>query len=148
MQYHSTWGWPKDSLCLIFHAFVSSHLNHAGAGWQPYICGSNKKKLNRLQNRALRAITGQLVSAPFEALCTEAGVQSHRTTSTRLVARSLEKALWCPEDHPRRITAEEQVDHRTDRDCWSIDVRGSQPPPLLREPPPLFQQVTPFKYYE
>ena len=45
---HSTWGWLKDSLPLIYHAFVSSQLNYAEAGWQPYICESNIKKLERL----------------------------------------------------------------------------------------------------
>ena len=130
---HSTWGWPKDSLRPIYHAFIGSQLNYAGAGWQPYICETNVRKLERLQNRAMRAITGQLISTPIEALYIEAGVPSHRTTSKRLVARSLEKALRCPEDHPRRITADEQVDRRTDKKCWrsvAYELLGQLPAEL------------------
>ena len=43
---HSEWGWPKNTLTSLYHAFVSSHLSYAGAGWQPYICAKNQKKLN------------------------------------------------------------------------------------------------------
>ena len=84
---HSEWGWPKNTLTSLYHAFVSSHLSYAGAGWQPYICAENQKKLNRLQNKALRAITGQFLSTPVEALCLEAGIQSYNTYSKCLLAR-------------------------------------------------------------
>ena len=96
---HSEWGWPKKTPKALYHAFVSSHLSYAGAGWQPYICAENQKKLNRLQNKALRAITGQFLSTPVEALRLEAGIQSYDTHSKRLLARSWEKALRCPADH-------------------------------------------------
>ena len=44
------------------------------------------EKLNRLQNKALRAITGQFLSTPVEALRLEAGIQSYDTLSKRLLA--------------------------------------------------------------
>ena len=98
-------------------------------------------RLERLQNRALRTITGQLQSTPLEALHLEAGVQSYRTVSKRLVARSMEKALRCPADHPRRITAEEQVIRRTDRPCWRSVAQNllSQLPAELNNRMPLDQ---------
>ena len=115
---HSEWGWPKKTLKSLYHAFVSSHLSYAGAGWQPYICAKNREDLIRLQNKALRAITGQFLSTPVEALRLEAGIQSYDTHSKRLLARSWEKALRCPADHPRRATADESVDRRTTASCW------------------------------
>ena len=74
---HSEWGWPKKTLKSLYHAFVSSHLSYAGARWQPYICAKNRENLTRLQNKELRAITGQFLSTPVEALRLEAGIQSY-----------------------------------------------------------------------
>ena len=145
-------GWLKKSWMVSTKSLIrkySSQLNYAGAGWQPYICESNIRKIERLQNQALRPITAQLVSTAIEALYIEAGVPSHTTTSKRLVARSLEKFLRRPEDHPRRITADERADRRTDRNCWrsvAYELLGQLPAELNNReqldfyPLPLWQQ--------
>ena len=116
--FHSELGWLKKTLKSLYHAFVNSHLSYAGAGWQPYICDENSKKLNRLQNKALRLITGQFLSTTVEAFCLKAGIHSYDTQSKCLSARSWEKALRCPTDNPRRATADESLDRRTTASCW------------------------------
>ena len=139
---HSEWGWPKKTLKSLYYAFVNSHLSYAGAGWQPYICAKNREDLIRLQNKALRAITGQLISTPVEALRLEAGIQSYDTHSKRLLARSWEKALRCPADHPRRATADESVDRRTTASCWRSSALS-----LLSQLPPELSNRQQLEYY-
>lgn len=78
-----------------------SILDYAAAGWQPYLSDTQMKKLEVTQNSALRIISGQYRSTPVEALRLETGVQSYRTTSKQLVAKSYEKAKRLPADHPR-----------------------------------------------
>ena len=65
---HTSWGWWRSTLKMAFHALVRSKLDYAAPAWQPWLSETNLTNLDRLQNRSLRLITGQLVSTPLEAL--------------------------------------------------------------------------------
>ena len=78
---------------MAFHALVHSKLDYAAPAWQPWLPDTNLSCLDRLQNRSLRLITGQLVFTPLGALCLEADVQSYPTCSKRLILKAKEKAL-------------------------------------------------------
>ena len=64
------------------------------------------RKLERVQNRVLRLITGQSMSSPYEALRAEAKVNSMRCVIRQNITKSREKALRLPEDHSRRVAFE------------------------------------------
>ena len=108
---HSTWGWRKEYLQRIYSANIKSIINYAGFAWQSCLSDTQIKTLERLQYRAIRAVTGQSMSTPCEALPLEIGDQSLRTEFKRNAAIATEKALRLPSDHPRRI-AFEQTDTR------------------------------------
>ena len=67
-------------------------MDYSAPGRQSWISNTNIEKLERAQNRALRIITGQVQSAPLEAVRAEAKVASYTTESKRTILRSFEKA--------------------------------------------------------
>ena len=97
---------------MTFHTLVCSKLDYAAPAWQPWLSDTNLSCLDRLQNRSLRLITGQLVSTPLEALRLEADVQSYPTCSKRLILKAKEKALCSTDDHPKRIAVAVNVPQR------------------------------------
>ena len=97
---------------MAFHALVRSKLDYAAPAWQPWLSDTNLSCLDRLQNRSLRLITGQLVSAPLEALRLEADVQSYPTCSKRLILKAKEKALRSTDDHPKSIALNVNIPQR------------------------------------
>ena len=97
---------------MAFHTLVCSKLDYTAPAWQPWLSDTNLSCLDRLQNRSLRLITGQLVSTPLEALRLEADVQSYPTCSKRLILKAKEKALRSTDDHPKRIALDVNVPQR------------------------------------
>ena len=65
----------------IYKAHVDSVVNYAGFAWQPTTSKTHVDRLSRLQNRAIRLITGQYKSSPKESLRVEAGIPSPRSTN-------------------------------------------------------------------
>ena len=109
---HTSWGWCRTTLKMAFHALVRSKLDYAAPAWQPWLSETNLSNLDRLQNRSLRLITGQLVSTPLEALRLEADVQSYPTCSKRLILKANEKALCSTDDHLERNARDVNIPHR------------------------------------
>ena len=90
---HSTWGWRKEYLQRIYSANIKSIINYAGFAWQSCLSDTQIKNLERLQYRAIRAVTGQSMSTPCEALPLEIGEQSLRTEFKRNAVIATEKEL-------------------------------------------------------
>ena len=109
---HTSWGWRRTTLKMAFHALVRSKLNYAAPAWQPWLSETNLINLDRLQNRSLHLITGQLISTPLEALRLEADVQSYSTCSKRLILKANEKAQRSTDDHPKRIALNINIPQR------------------------------------
>ena len=120
---HTTWGWRKSSVRTLFYALVRSKLDYAAPAWQPWLSNTNMDRLERLQNKGLRIISGQLISTPVEALRSDTGVSSYRTTSNRKSLCAREKALRSEPDHPKRIIIETAVQQRlASRSSWRRQV--------------------------
>ena len=109
---HTSWGWRRSTLKMAFHALVHSKLDYAAPAWQPWLSETNLTNLDRLKNRSLRLITGQLVSTPPETLRLEADVQSYSTYSKRLILKANEKARRSTHDHPKRIALDVNIPQR------------------------------------
>ena len=97
---------------MAFHALIRSKLNYAAPAWQPWLSETNLNNLDRLQNRSLRLITGQLVSTPLEALRLEADVQSYSTCIKRLILKANEKARRSTDNHPKSIALNVNIPQR------------------------------------
>ena len=109
---HTSWGWCRSTLKMAFHALVRSKLDYAAPAWQSWLFETNLNNLDRLQNRSLRLITGQLVSAPLKAQRLEADVQSYSTCSNCLILKAIEKAWRSTDDHPKRIALDVNIPQR------------------------------------
>ena len=116
---NSSWGWDKEHLKQLYFAFMRTKLDYSGPGWQPWLADDNIKILERTQNKALRVITGQLKSSPYEALRYETRIPSYATHIKRATLKSREKAKRLPPDHPRHIALQEAIPPRNARNSWA-----------------------------
>ena len=140
---HTSWGWRRTTLKMAFHA---------APAWQPWLSETNLTNLDRLQNRSLRLITGQLVCTPLEALRLEADVQSYSTCSKRLILKANEKARRSTDDHPKRIALNvnipQRLQNRSSLRRKAEELSSLLPPDLqhrqniLHFPSPLWQQCS------
>ena len=68
----SSWGPSKESLSLLYKAFLRPLLTYASPGWFPFLSATNSTKLERLHQAASRAITGCLSSSSIPLVLSEA----------------------------------------------------------------------------
>ena len=60
----ASWGPTKESLSLLYKAFVRPVLTYASPGWFPFLCNTATNYLEVLHRAACRVITGYLSSTP------------------------------------------------------------------------------------
>ena len=114
------WGWSRGSLRRIFLAMINSVLNYCGAAWQPWLAKTNVLILERVQNRALRVLTGQKSDTPLECLRLEAELPSFQTAIRRNCLIAWEKSARLPQENPRRKLVSSTTPHRwKNRNCFS-----------------------------
>ena len=76
---NTEWGWRKKDLTKIYNVQIRQVLDYGAPAWQPWISETHVKDLERLNQRALRMITGQSVGTPMESLRAEAGIPDYAT---------------------------------------------------------------------
>ena len=89
----------KESLSLLYIAFLRPLLTYTSPGWFPFLSISNIIKLERLHRAASRAITGCLSSSPIPLL-SEASLPPPQVTLTHFTLSSHERALRLPTSLP------------------------------------------------
>ena len=114
----SSWGPSKESLSLLYKAFLRSLLTYASPGWFPFLSATNLTKLERLHRAASCAITGCLSSSPIPPLITEASLPPLRVTLTHSTLLSYERALRLPISFPISGLARLGVKPRLCRSPW------------------------------
>ena len=92
----SSWGPSKESLSVLYKAFLPPLLTYASLGWFHFLSATNFTKLEHLHLTASRAITGCLSSSPISLLLSEASLRPLRVTLTRFNVLSNEWALRLP----------------------------------------------------
>jgi ribonuclease HI len=103
-------------------------------------------RIERIQNRAFRIITGQYLKCPIPALRTEVGESIEFTTDIKRSALiATEKSHRLPDGHPRKLalaTSHPNQRRNLKKHSWRSLVdsqQGSIPPELLdRKPMPFF----------
>ena len=78
----SSWGPSKESLSLLYTAFLRPLLTYALSVWLPFLSAINFTKLERLHRAASRAITECLSSCPIPLFLSEASLPPLRVTLT------------------------------------------------------------------
>jgi len=112
------WGWRKEELKKLFFSYVRSKLDYAGPAWQPWLSASNISILESTQNKAMRAMTGQLKSTPVEALRFENQLPSYKSHIDRNCLKSFEQAKRLPPTHPRKLALTCAAHPTNNRDSW------------------------------
>ena len=114
----SSWGPSKESLSVLYDAFLRSFLTYASPGWFPFLSATNLTKLKRLHRAASHAITGCLSSSPIPLLLSEASLPPLRVTLTHFTLFSYEWALHLPTSFPISGLARLGVKPRLCRSSW------------------------------
>ena len=91
----SSWGPSKESLSLLYKAFLRPLLTYALPGWFPFLNVTNITKLECLHRLASRTITSCLSSSPI-SLLSETSLLPLRVTLTHFALSSYERALRLP----------------------------------------------------
>ena len=123
---NTKWGWDKAHLKKLYFSYVRSKLDYAGPGWQPWLSQSNIDVLERVQNKALRSVTGQIRSSPGEAIRLGFQVSTYETHMNRNILKSMELAKRLPDEHPRHraLTSAVPPKPKSKRTSWF--QKGSQ----------------------
>ena len=95
----SSWGPFKESLSLLYKAFLRLLLTYTSLGWFPFLSVTNITKLERLHRAASHTISGCLSSSPIPLL-SEASLPPLRFTLTHFSLSCNERALRLPTSFP------------------------------------------------
>lgn len=107
-----SWGQSQSVMRCTYLSLVHSVMSYCGAAWQPWLTCTSIGKLDAVQNRALRIVTGQLTDTPLDCLRAEAMVSSFSTVVRRSTLIAYERSLRLPESNPRLALAQLSVNHR------------------------------------
>ena len=88
-----SWGPTKESLSLLYKAFVRPVLTYASPGWFPFLCNTATNHLVVLPRAACRVITGCLSSTPSSLLLLEAQLPPLKLILEHQAISSFERAL-------------------------------------------------------
>ena len=94
----ASWGPTKESLSLLYKAFVRPVLTYASPGWFPFLCNTTTNHLEVLHRAACRVITGCLSSIPSSLLLLEAQLPPLKLNLEHKTLYSFERALRLPPD--------------------------------------------------
>ena len=114
----SSWDPFKESLSLLYKAFLRPLLTYASPGWYPFLSVTNLTKLEHLHRAASRAINGCLSFSPIPLLPSEASLPPLRVTLTHLTLLSYEQALCLPTSFPISGLVTLVVKPRLCRSSW------------------------------
>ena len=92
----ASWGPTKESLSLLYKAFVRLVLTYASPGWFPLLCNTATNHLEVLHRAACRFITGCLSSTPSSLLLLQ--LPPLKLTLEHQTLYSFERGLRLPPD--------------------------------------------------
>ena len=92
------WGPTKESLSLLYKAYVRPVLTYASPGRFPFLCNTATNHLEVLHRAACRVITGCLSSTPSSLLLLEAQLPPLKLTLEHQTLYSFKRALRLPPD--------------------------------------------------
>ena len=96
----STWGANQKTLKTIYQGSVRPHLEYGAAAWST-AAKTNLQSIDKVQNQALRIITGAMKSTPIVAMEEITGIQSLKSRRDIKVLLQAEK-FKCQKDHPMK----------------------------------------------
>ena len=89
----TTWGQQKETLVATYKALIDSLFSYAAAVWFPNVSATNIRKLQTIQNAALRIATGSPMMASVDHLHMEAEIMKVKEHLNMLCAQFLATCL-------------------------------------------------------
>ena len=115
----STWGCSPATLRTLYSGYVRSVLEYGAEVWGCLISDTNVKKLEVLQNKAARLITGCVSSTDTQSLLLEANLYPMETRLQLLSVKKRESMIRMPENDPlRKMVEEERKPNRLKTKSW------------------------------
>ena len=114
----SSWGPYKESLSVLYKAFLRPLLTYASPGWFPFLRTTNITKSKRLNREASRAISDCFLFSPVPLLLSEASLPPLRVTLTHFALSSYERALRLQTSFSNSGLARLGVKPRLCRSSW------------------------------
>ena len=112
------WGYDKSILRSIYIASGRSTVEYAAAAWLPLVSISTMVMLDTCQRYSGRAITGQIMTTPVEAILAEADLPTVATRATQLSTIAMEKSLRMPDANPGKQIASAEIRQRSKKTSW------------------------------
>ena len=112
----STWGANERTLRTVYEGSIRPHLEYGSAAWST-TAKTNLQTMDKVQNQALRLITGALRSSPIQAMEKATGIQP---LQDRLKAKTAIQAerYKCHESHPMKSKLEGRTCNRLKRESF------------------------------
>ena len=114
----SSWGPSKESLSVLYKAFLRSLLTYASPGWFPFLNATNITKLERLHRAVSRAITGCLPFSPYPTSSLRCFFTSPASHPDSFHPFFYERALRLPTSFPISGLARHGVKPRLCTSSW------------------------------
>ena len=96
----STWGANEKTLKTVYQGSVRPHLEYGATAWST-AAKTNLQAIDKVQNQALRIITGAMKSTPITAMEEVTGIQPLKTRRDMKILIQAEK-FKCQQGHPMK----------------------------------------------
>ena len=138
----STWGADERTLRTVYEGAVRPHLEYGSAAWSS-ASKSTLQSVDKVQNQALRLITGAMKTTPISAMEKVTGVQplqDRRNMKTLLQAEKFK----CQLNHPMKAKVEGCTHNRIKRESFVHQVKKLEKEHLSQLPK---QTIPPVLYH-
>lgn len=118
------WGCNSKTMRPLFTNYVRATAEYGMAAWFPPTAATTIQKLETVNNRAARTLSGCGRTSPTELLLDEADIVPLKTRGKILTATAMEKALRLPRENPRFEAANGNGKQRLQSQCsWRIEAK-------------------------
>ena len=135
------WGNSLETQRTLYLQYIRSSLENASSSWFGWISGTQLKKLQRIQNDALRTMAGLAKTCPWEFLHLETGIEPLEDRLKKNDEVTWDRYIRLPTDDARRQLTNKHVPTRlttrhgfrtTTAKCFKYDgmTRDTTSPPL------------------
>ena len=133
------WGQSLETQRPLHASYIRGPLEYASHSWWAWIPETSRTKLERVQNAALRSITGLYQKCPLDFLCLETNVEPLRNRMCKNDRISLDKYSRLHNSDQQKQLLDQHVPQRLQtRKGWRSTVLAVEPPvaePSALNPP-------------
>ena len=143
----STWGANQKTLKTVYQGSVRPHLEYGATAWST-AAKTNLQSIDKVQNQALRIITGAMKSTPIAAMEEVTGVQPLKSRRDMKILLQAEK-FKCQKEHPMKERFDKPSRSRIKRDNFVSQAKKLEKEHISHIPsktiPPIHNKCKPWE---